>query len=199
MKLDELPRELLFKISTYLTLFDIGYSLIGVCNGLDKLFAENKNDRRTLAFHNGHCSYSVYQAFLDDHNGFRTRCLSIFIRSLILDGFSNILCTYDILPRWANSTPPFLPSVRELTLSNMQFFEKSTSRSLAMVLACGTGTNIIRQLDKFTLICDNVDPWYIKVLHDLIFLQACCHTMIFLVTDGMYDNENNYRFFSSLR
>jgi hypothetical protein len=188
MQLDELPDELLFKISTYLTLFDIGYSLIGVCNRLDKSFAENKNDRRTLGFHNGHCSYSLYRAFLDDHNGFRTRCLNIFIRSVILDGFSNIACTYGILSRWANSTPPFLPSVRELTLSNMEFFYKNTLKSLAMILACGTGTNIIRQLDKFTLISANADSWYVTVLHELIFLQASCHTMIFHVTDGMYDN-----------
>jgi hypothetical protein len=189
MKLDELPHQLLFKISTYLTLFDTGYSLIGVCNRLDNLFAENKNDRRTLAFHNGHCSYSLYRAFLDDHNGFRTRCLNIFIRSLILDGFCNLACTYDILTRWAHSTPPFLPSVRELTLSNMQFFEKNTLESLAIILTCGIGTNIIGQLDKFTFICDNIDPWYVTVLHDLIFLQASCHTMIFLVTDGMYDSK----------
>ncbi|CAF2073140.1 unnamed protein product [Rotaria magnacalcarata] len=151
MKLDELPPELLFKISTYLTLFDIGYSLIGVPNHLDKLLVENKNDRRTLAFHDGRCSYSLYRAFLDDHNGFRTRCLSIFIRSLILDGFCNITCAYGILSKWADSTPPFLPSVRILTLSNMQFFEKYCYKPLALIIACGTGTNIIGQLDKLTL------------------------------------------------
>jgi hypothetical protein len=189
MKLDELPNELIFKISSYLSLFDIGYSLIGVCNRLDKLFGENKNDRRTLAFHNGHCSYSLYQAFLDDHKGFRT-CLNIFIRSLILDGFCNLACTHDILSRWANSTPPFLPSVRELTLSNMEFFYNNTFKSLPLILTCGIGTNIIGQLDKFTLISANADPWYVRVLHELIFLQASCHTMIFRVTDGMYDNNN---------
>jgi hypothetical protein len=189
MKLDELPYELIFKISSYLTLFDIGYSLIGVCNRLDKLLAENKNDRRTLAFHNGHCSYPLYQAFLNDHNGFRSRCLNIFIRSLTLDGFCNMACTYDILSGWANSMPPFLPSVRKLTLSNMEFFYKNTHRSLAFILACGVGTNIIGQLEKFTLICANADAWYVTVLHELIFLQASCHTMIFLVTDGMYDSK----------
>ncbi|CAM4828411.1 unnamed protein product [Rotaria magnacalcarata] len=185
MKLDELPPELLFKISTYLTLFDIGYSLMGVSNHLDRLLAENKNDRRTLAFHDGRCSYSLYRAFLDDHNGFRTRCLSIFIRSLVLDGFCNITCAYGILSKWADSTPPFLPSVRILTLSNMQFFEKYCYKPLALILACGTGTNIIGQLDKLTLIFDNADSWYVTVLHELIFLQASCHTMIFHVTDGM--------------
>ena len=71
MKLDELPNELIFTISTYLSLFDIGYSLIGVCDRLDKLFSENRNDRRTLAFHNGHCSKSLHRAFIDDQNGFR--------------------------------------------------------------------------------------------------------------------------------
>ncbi|CAF3434871.1 unnamed protein product [Rotaria socialis] len=137
MKLDELPPELLFKISTYLTLFDNGYSLMGVSNHLDRLLAENKNDRRTLAFHDGRCSYSLYRAFLDDHNGFRTRCLSIFIRSLVLDGFCNITCAYGILSKWADSTPPFLPSVRILTLSNMQFFHKYCYKPLALILACG--------------------------------------------------------------
>ncbi|CAF4589106.1 unnamed protein product [Rotaria socialis] len=137
MKLDELPPELLFKISTYLTLFDIGYSLMGVSNHLDKLFAENKNDHRTLAFHDGRCSYSLYRAFLDDHNGFRTRCLSIFIRSLVLGGFCNITCAYGILSKWADSTPSFLPSVRILTLSNMQFFHKYCYKPLALILACG--------------------------------------------------------------
>ncbi|CAF4185034.1 unnamed protein product [Adineta steineri] len=185
MKLDELPHELIVKISSYLTLFDIGYSLIGVCNRLDQLFAENKDDRRTLALHNGHCSYSLYRTFIDDHEGFRSRRLNIFIRSLILDGFCNLLCAHDILSRWADSMPPFLPSVRKLTLSNMHFFYKNTSKSLAFVLTCGVGTNIIGQLDIFTLICDNADSWYVTVLHELIFLQASCHTMIFHVTDEL--------------
>jgi len=187
MKLDELPNELIFNISTYLSLFDIGYSLIGVCNCLDKLFSGNKTDRRTLSFHNGHCSKSLHRAFLDDHNGFRTR-MNVFIRSLRLDGFSNILCTHDILIRWANSTPPFLPSVRELTLSNMEFFYIKAPESLPWILTCGIGTNIIGQLDKFTLISTSADSWYIQVLHELIFFQASCHTMIFHVTDGMYNN-----------
>ena len=188
MKLDELPNELILTISTYLSLFDIGYSLIGVCDRLDKLFSENRHDRRTLAFHNGHCSKSLHQAFIDDQNGFRTR-MNVFIRSIILDGFSNILCTYNILFRWANSTPAFLPSVRELTLSNMEFFERNTSQSLTRILACGIGTNIIGQLDKFTLIFTNADSWYIRILHELIVFQASCHTMIFHVTDGMYNNK----------
>ena len=188
MKLDELPNELIFNISTYLSLFDIGYSLIGVCNRLDKLFSENKNDRRTLAFHNGRCSKSLHQVFIDDHNGFRTR-MNVFIRSLRLDGFSNIVCSNDILFRWANSTPPFLPCVRELILSNMEFFYSKASESLPWILTCGIGTNIIGQLDKFTLIFTNADSWYIQVLHELIFFQASCHTMIFHVTDGRYNNK----------
>ena len=159
MKLGELPGELIFHISTYLSLFDVGYSLIGVCNHLDNLFSENQNDRRTLAFHNGHCSKSLHRAFIDDQDGFRTR-MNVFIRSLALDGFSNIACTHDILSRWANSTPPFLPSIRELTLSNMEFFYSEASESLPWVLTCGIGTNIIGQLDKFTLISTSAGSWY---------------------------------------
>jgi hypothetical protein len=188
MKFNELPKELLLEISRYLSLFDIGFSLIGVCNRLDTFLAKNISWCRTLKFTIGSCSYSDYQAFLHNYNGFRTR-LNIFLRSITLDGLYASHMVAQILLRWADDpTSSFLPFVRELTLSNTFYkdFHVAYQRSLATVLACGPGTNIIEQLEKLTLSFRNATNQYISVLHELIFLQASCHTMIMNITDGKY-------------
>jgi hypothetical protein len=155
MKFNELPSELLLDISTYLSLFDIGFSLIGVSHRLDRLFSTNIKCCRRLSFTVGSCSYSDYQTFLHDYNGFRKRCLSIFVRSISLDGFYAPHLVAQILLRWADdSTSSFLPYVRQLTISKIYYMRSYElyQRSIATLLVCGPDTIIIGQLEKLTLL-----------------------------------------------